>query len=154
MKVVLLYYAFLRVGKYGEIFHSRGSATLELNISPYCPPSHALFIVINDSLYAVYTEDTAPRFERLKDVFSKQTTELYLLFYQSALQTFVNFNKFLQREDPLLPVFCEQMNSFLNKLASKFVTVAKMKAANKNFLDLQYKGKENQHPGTYIAIYF
>ena len=39
------------------------------------------------------------------------------------------------------------MNSFLNKLASKFVPVAKIKAADQDFLNLQYKGRDNQHPG-------
>lgn len=76
------------------------------------------------------------------------------MFYESALQTFVSFNKFLQREDPLLPVLCGQMNSFLTKLASRFVPVAKIKAANKELLDLQYKGRENQHPGTIVDIYY
>lgn len=95
--------------------------------------------------YTYMLEDSTPRFQRLKDVFSKPMTEINLLFYESALQTFVHFNKFLQREDPLIPVLRGQMDSFLNKLASKFVPVAKIKAANKVFLDLQYKGKENQH---------
>ena len=62
----------------------------------------------------MHSEDNTPRFERLKDVFSKP---IIILLY------FINFNKFLQREEPLLPVFCEQKNSFLNKLASRFVPV-------------------------------
>ena len=74
-------------------------------------------------------------------------TEIYLLFYQSALQIFVNFNKFLQREGPLESVLSEQVESFLTKLASKFVPVAKIKAINNNFLNLQYKEKENQLQG-------
>lgn len=80
-------------------------------------------------------------------MFSKPMTEINLLFYEFALQTFVLFNKFLQREDPLLPILCGQIDSFLNKLASKFVPVTKIKAAKKNFFDLQYKGKDNQLQG-------
>ena len=40
-------------------------------------------------------------------------TEVYLFFYEAVLQTFIHFNKFLQREDPLIPVISEQMDSFL-----------------------------------------
>ena len=87
--------------------------------------------------------------ERATYVISKPITEIYLVFYQSALQAFVNFNKFLQREDLY---FCKQMkmnllSKFVNKLASKFVLAAKIKAANKDFLNLQCKVKEHQHLG-------
>ena len=66
------------------------------------------------------TGDNNQRFQRLQDVFSNPITEVYLLFYESVLQTFINFNKFLQREDPLIPVISKQMSSFLTKLAEKF----------------------------------
>ena len=74
-------------------------------------------------------------------------TEVYLLFYQSALQVFVHFNMFLQREDPLLPIVCQQMDSFLCKLASKFLRVPIIKAAKKDFSTVQYIERENQLPG-------
>ena len=48
-------------------------------------------------------------------------TEVYLYFFQSSLVTFTNFNKFLQREDPLIYLTHGFMNNFMNKLASKFV---------------------------------
>ena len=41
----------------------------------------------------------------------------------------------------------ELASKFVNKLASKFVPAAKIKAANKDFLNLQYKGKEYQNLG-------
>ena len=74
-------------------------------------------------------------------------TEVYLLFYQTALQTFVHFNMFLQREDPVIPVIYEQTNSFLQKLASKFLTVQTIKAANGNYTTLQFKEPAVQHEG-------
>ena len=103
-------------------------------------------IICQETLF-FFTDDCSPRFQRLKVAFGNQMTEIYLLFYQSALQIFVNFNKFLQREDPLVSVLSEQVESFLTKLASKFVPVAKIKAINNNFLNLQYKEKENQLQG-------
>ena len=57
-------------------------------------------------------DDHTPRFIRLRSALSNSTMEIYLLFYESVLQTFVHFNKFLQREDPLIPNIREQMDSF------------------------------------------
>ena len=75
-------------------------------------------------------------------------TEVYLLFYHSALQCFINFNKFLQREDPLIPVIHEQMVSFMQKLASKFVKVAALKTEGHELLhELRYKDRDNQLSG-------
>ena len=48
-------------------------------------------------------------------------TELYLMFFQTALPTFTNFNKFLQTEEPLIQCLHDEMQKFMNKLASKFV---------------------------------
>ena len=99
----------------------------------------------------VLTDDRSPRFQRLHSAFEKPMTELYLLFYEAALQTFVKFNTFLQREDPLIPIIYEQMVSFLTKLASKFVPVSNIKEATEDLSRLQYKGVENQLPGIYCT---
>lgn len=96
--------------------------------------------------YCLSEDDSSPRFQRLRAVFSTPMTEVYLLFYQLALQTFVHFNMFLQREDPLLPVLCQQMDYFLSKLASKFLPPSTIKAANRDFSTLNYMVRENQHP--------
>ena len=74
-------------------------------------------------------------------------TEIYLFFYEAVLQAFVNFNKFLQREDPLIPVISEQIHTFLTKLASKFVPVSSIKAAGKDFTRLKYSDINDQLPG-------
>jgi hypothetical protein len=54
---------------------------------------------------------------------------------------------FLQREDPIIPVVHEQITSFLQKLASKFLTVAAIKQANGDFSSLNFKEANFQHPG-------
>ena len=54
-------------------------------------------------IHFIIVGETANRFAWLQNVFSIPITELYLLFYQSALQVFLHFNMFLQREDPLIP---------------------------------------------------
>ena len=63
-------------------------------------------------------DERVPRFRRLTSAFEKPLTEVYLLFYQAALQTYIRFNAFLQWEDPLIPVLYEQIASFLRKLAT------------------------------------
>ena len=47
--------------------------------------------------------------------------EVYLLFYQSVLPVFTNFNKCLQREEPLIYKLSDAQDRFMNKLVSKFV---------------------------------
>ena len=65
-------------------------------------------------------------------------TEIHLFFYQSILQLFINFNMFLQREEPLIPLLYDQMVSFLTKLAGRFMPVSTIKEANGNFYHLKY----------------
>lgn len=59
---------------------------------------------------------------------------------------------FLQREDPLIPVIYEQMNSFLIKLASKFLPVSAIKAVNGDFFSLAYREKDDQLSGELVFI--
>ncbi len=66
------------------------------------------------------------RFQRLKSAFSDPISEWYLLFFHSTIATFTNFNRFLQREDPLLYLMNEQMELFMSKLVAKFVKPEKV----------------------------
>lgn len=61
-----------------------------------------------------------PRFGRLQSAFTNPMIEVYLLFYEAVLQTFVHFNKITEGRSIDTS---EQMDSFLKKLASKFVPV-------------------------------
>ena len=90
-------------------------------------------------------DENKSRFRRLHALFEDPMTEVYLLFYQSSLQVFIQFSMFLQREDPIIPVAYEQTTSFLQKLASKFLTVA-VKEANGDFSILDFKEPKFQHP--------
>ena len=47
-------------------------------------------------------------------------------------------------------ILCAQMESFLTKLAGKFLKVSAIKAANRDFFALQYKKRENQLSGKII----
>ena len=48
-------------------------------------------------------------------------TEVYLLFWQSVALLFTNFNRFFQKEEPLVYLLHEEMQKIMNKLASQFV---------------------------------
>ncbi len=65
-------------------------------------------------------------------------SEVYLLFYQAALQLFITMNKFLQREDPIISVMHGQMNKFLKKLFGRFVTITAIQAAEMDITSLDY----------------
>ena len=67
-------------------------------------------------------------------------------------KTFVNFNKFLQSEDPLIPVISEQIESFLTKLANKFIPVSGFRAAGQDFAGLKFSELSDQLPGIIIII--
>lgn len=95
----------------------------------------------------LHIDESAARFQRLHTTLANPMAEIYLLFFQSALQNFVHFNKFLQSEYPLLPILCTQMESFLTKLASKFLPVTAIKAAKKNICTLEYNEKDQQLSG-------
>ena len=63
-------------------------------------------------------------------------TEVHLMFLQNVLPTFTNFNKFLQREDPLIYCLYGEMQNFMSKLACKFIkseSIVAMKAENLQF---------------------
>ena len=65
-------------------------------------------------------------------------TEIYLYFYQATLQTFVHFKQFLQREDPIISLVDQQIQSFLTKLAGKFLTIHTIKVAKSDLTKLKF----------------
>jgi hypothetical protein len=64
------------------------------------------------------------RFKRLGSFYNDAIAEVYLLFYQATLPCFTTFNKFLQREDPLVYQLHDAQQRFMYKLASKFIKPA------------------------------
>lgn len=127
----------------------------------YAPCLHGVRIILfvlnvcdSKYCYSFFTDTTCARFDRLKAVYSDPMTEVYLLFYLAALQLFTNFNKFLQREDPIIPVISDQQTSFLRKLLGKFVPVGAIKSA-KDITSVNYC-KENQLRGKtsiFVVVY-
>lgn len=79
--------------------------------------------------YFLSENDSAARFKRLQTAFSNPMTEVYLLFFQSALQIFINLNLFLQREEPLIGAINSSLKRFLKLLACKFISPVTVKAS-------------------------
>ena len=73
------------------------------------------------------------------------------MFYQAALQVFVVFNKFLEREDPIICVLLNEMKYFLKKLFGRFVKVDTIKSANEDITSIAYDNPHNQLPGKIVA---
>ena len=88
------------------------------------------------------------RFKRLNKLYLDPMTEVYLMFYQSTLQVFISFNKFLQREYPIISVIIDQINSFLRNLFGRFLKVAAIKQAGADISSIDYTNNENQLSGT------
>ena len=93
-------------------------------------------------------------FKRLHRSYADPMTEVYLLFYHAILPCFTNFNKLLQREDPLIYQLHDSQQRFMHKLASKFinpVVIQKHTLKNKSFADLGMS-IENQRDDISLGI--
>ena len=83
--------------------------------------------------YFLSQHESDNRFKRLNELFQRPVSEIYLMFFQSAIALLTNFNRFLQREDPLIYLMHTQMETFLNKLAVKFIRPEKVMEHKEKF---------------------
>jgi hypothetical protein len=81
-------------------------------------------------------------------------TEVYLMFYLASLQLFVKFNKFLQREDPIIGIISSQIKSFIINLFGKFLTIRAIKAGDNSLTNVQFRDNDNQLPDSGVHIGF
>ena len=95
------------------------------------------------------------RFKCLEESYKDPMTELYLLFFQSSIVTFTNFNKFLQREEPLIYSIYDHMQTFMNKLAGKFMkpnVIQELKNAKKSFPKLDISLESQKMTTIYLLV--
>ena len=85
--------------------------------------------------YFLSNEERHARFIRLAHQFEDPMTEVYLLFYQSALQPFVRVNKFLQLDNPLISVEPNVLNDFIRKLCCRFLSINVVKQVSVEEID-------------------
>ena len=85
--------------------------------------------------------------EKLEALFADPMTEVFLFFYQYALQKFVNFNKCLQREEPLISRLHDQIQQFLKMIACKFLQIDFV--ANGDMFSDACREQENQNSGSF-----
>ena len=106
--------------------------------------------------YFLSSEETQPRFRRLKQYFDTPLTEVYLMFYQAVLPSFTSINKFLQRETPCIHVIQEKLQSFLTTVLSKFVTIRVIRKAldNEDLINVDFVSTDNQLPDSTVFIGF
>ena len=87
------------------------------------------------------------RVHRLRKVFCDPMSEVYLMFYQAALQPFITVYKFLQSKDPIISVMHNQLTSFFKKLMGRFVCVSAIQAVDADITELEFSNASNQLPG-------
>lgn len=104
--------------------------SLELSIQRVLKQFCALKSYFSPSSNA--TGKSAPRFKRLETIFTNPMSEVNLLFMQSILPIFTNFNKFLQYDHPLIHDVHDNMISFLKNLLSRCVTINFLKNSLKD----------------------
>ena len=92
------------------------------------------------------------RFKRLSKMFRNPLCEVILLFYQHVLQQFVNCNKFLQSEKPLIPILHDTLSNFVETLGASFLDVRKLKEVGIN--DINPEDEEFQVPKENINVGF
>ena len=85
--------------------------------------------------YFLSSDDSTARFRRLQQLFEDPMTEVHLSFYQAVLQQFVNVNKFIQLENPLIPVLHDVLHDFLKKLCCRFLNVRRVKEVGVELID-------------------
>ena len=59
--------------------------------------------------YFLSASRAGDRFRRLRNAFHDPVLEIYLFFYQGILPVFTTFNKYLQREEPLINQLSEAL---------------------------------------------
>ena len=79
-------------------------------------------------------------------------SEIYLLFYQAALQPFIALNNLLQREDPIISIMQTQFTTFLKKLFGRFVRIDAIQSAEADLTELDYANSAKQLASLYIYI--
>jgi len=87
--------------------------------------------------YFLSNDDNNARFRRLQEKFEDPLTEVHLLFFQAVLQQFVQVNKFMQWENPLLPIMFDVLHDFLRKLCCRFLDVKKIKEVGAKLVDYE-----------------
>ena len=86
-------------------------------------------------------------FIRLKNAFRDPMLEIYWFFCQGVLRVFNTFNKYLQREVPLIYQLSYAQKRFMNKLAARFMkpeAIQETKSEEKSFakLDISLKNRK------------
>ena len=75
-------------------------------------------------------------------------------FYEGVLTVFTTFNKYLQREEPLIYLLSKAQEGFMNKLEARFINpevIEEIKNEEKSFAKLDIS-LQNQKDGIHLGI--
>ena len=98
--------------------------------------------------YFFLSQEARPNcLEKPEVLFAGPITGAFLFFYQYTLQSSVNCNKYLQREESLLSRLHDQIQQFLKRIACKFLQIDF--AANGDIFSDTWREQENQKSGSF-----
>ena len=83
------------------------------------------------------------RIERLNVALQNPVTKVYILFLSHTIPAFDDFNKLLQKEEPVIHILKKQLHGVYNELLVRFVTPQAIAKA-KTVFDVDYSCRENQ----------
>ena len=103
-------------------------------------------------IFFLFQEGRPNHLERLEALFLDFITEVFLFSYQYALQSFLSFDKYLQREEPLLSRLHDQIQQLLKRIACKFLQIAFV--GNEDMFGGGWRKQENKKSGSFGLCYY
>ena len=114
-------------------------------------PEPFSYINLSDHIFFISRGSTKSS-GKARGLFSDFITEVFLFFYQYALQSFVSFKKYLQKEEPLLSRLHDQIQQLLKRISCKFLQIGFV--GNEDMFSGEWRKQENQKSGSFDLWYF
>ena len=120
------YTEFFGCEKWKEI--TRYVSTRRLSLQQCCDCETKRFEALKSRFLLEDDKDNTKCFKRLSNDFADPLTEVHVAFFTAALPIFTNYNKFLQRNDPLPRKVLPMTKSLARKIAGRFILHDKLQS--------------------------
>ena len=96
-------------------------STRWLSLEQCCGHKTKRFEALKSMFLSGDEKDSTKQFKRLSNDFADPLTEVHVAFFTAALPIFTNYNKFLQRNDPVPHKVFPMTKSLAHKIAGRFI---------------------------------
>ena len=120
------YTEFVGCEKWEEI--TRYVSTRWLSFEQCCDRETKRFEALKSLFLSADEKDSTKRFKKLSNDFADPLTEVHVAFSTAPLPIFTNYNKFLQRNDPLPHKILPMTKSLALKIAGRFILRDKLQS--------------------------